>query len=100
MVYRVLAYLTGTGLVVLVLVAMPLKYVWDIPEPTMYVGQVHGFLYAAYAVVVLLYGFVTRWTLVRTGLVVLAGTVPLAGFYAERKVVAHEQHRERSLAAA
>lgn len=89
--YRILAYVTGTGLIALVCVAMPLKYLGDNPEPTAVVGQIHGFLYALYALCTLLLAYVRRWTLAKTALVVLAGTIPFVTFYAERRVVAAER---------
>jgi len=91
--YRVLAYVTGTVLLVLVCVAMPLKYLGDNPEPTSVIGQVHGFLFAVYALCVLLLAYVRRWTLGKAVLVVLAGTIPFVTFYAERKVAAAEAGR-------
>lgn len=89
--YRVLAYVTGTGLVLLVCVAMPLKYFGDNPEPTTVIGQVHGFLFAVYALCTLLLAYVRRWSIRKAVLVVLAGTVPFVTFYAERRVVAAER---------
>lgn len=90
-VYRVLAYITGVWLLALVLVAMPLKYIWHIPEPTSVIGQVHGYLFAVYALVVFLLGYIRRWRWQRIVLVLLAGTIPFAAFYAERKLVAEER---------
>lgn len=89
--YRILAYVTGTGLIALVCVAMPMKYFGDNPEPTAVVGQIHGFLFALYALCTLLLAYVRRWSLRKTVLVVLAGTVPFVTFYAERRVVAAER---------
>lgn len=89
--YRVLAYVTGAGLVLLVCVAMPLKYVADQPEPTAVIGQLHGFLYALYVVVTLVLAYVRRWSLLKALLILLAGTVPFVTFYAERRVVRAER---------
>ena len=84
--YRVMAYVVGVWLIVLVLVAMPLKYVWDRPGLVEVVGPVHGFLYMAYLVTVLDLAFRARWSPVKTVLVMLAGTVPFVSFVAERRV--------------
>lgn len=90
-VYRLLAYVTGVILLGLVLVAMPLKYIWHIENATTVIGIVHGYLYAVYAVVVFLLGYVRRWWWPWILLVMLAGTIPFAAFYAERKLVAAER---------
>ena len=52
--YRIAAWVTGVGLLVLVLVAMPLKYVFGRPELVAVVGVTHGFLYMIYIVCTLL----------------------------------------------
>jgi integral membrane protein len=84
--YRVLAYVVGTGLVVLVLIAMPLKYFAGQPALTTIVGIAHGYLFMVYLLVTLDLARRARWRLTRVALVGLAGTIPFLSFYAERKV--------------
>ena len=84
--YRVMAYVVGVWLILLVLVAMPLKYFADSPTMVEIVGPVHGFLYMAYLVTAVDLAFRARWSTVKTVLVMLAGTVPFVSFVAERKV--------------
>ena len=91
--YRVLAYVVGVGLLILVLVAMPLKYLADSPTLVAIVGPLHGFLYMVYLVAAVNLAFRARWSPVKTVLVMLAGTVPFVSFVAERKVTADEELR-------
>jgi integral membrane protein len=84
--YRVLAYVVGTGLVVLVLIAMPLKYFAGQPALTTIVGIAHGYLFMVYLLVTFDLARRARWRLTRVALVGLAGTIPFLSFYAERKV--------------
>jgi len=84
--YRVMAYITGTGLVVLVCIAMPIKYFGGNNQPVAIVGALHGFFYMAYVVCSLVLAERCRWRPVRALLVALAGTIPFVSFYAERKV--------------
>lgn len=86
--YRAMAYVVGVWLIVLVLVAVPLKYLADSPTMVEIVGPVHGFLYMVYLVTAVDLAFRARWPPVRTVLVMLAGTIPFLSFYAERKVTA------------
>lgn len=86
--YRVMAYLTGVMLLVLVGVAMPLKYAADRPFLVQTVGPLHGFLYAVYLLASLDLGYRSRWGIGRTVLVLLAGTIPFASFYAEHRISA------------
>ncbi len=91
--FRVMAYVVGIGLLVLVLVAMPLKYLADSETVIGIVGPLHGFLYMVYLVATVGLAFRARWTPVRTVLVMLAGTVPFVSFVVERKVT--EQERQQ-----
>jgi integral membrane protein len=84
--YRVMAYVVGVMLVLLVAVAMPLKYLADQPGPVAVIGTAHGFLYAVYLLVAFDLALRARWTAKGTVLVLLAGTVPLLSFVAERIV--------------
>ncbi len=86
--YRVMAYVVGTLLLVLVLVAVPLKYLAHHPGPVMVVGQLHGFLYIVYLVLALNLALQRRWSLLRTALLLVAGTVPFLTFVMERRVSA------------
>jgi integral membrane protein len=91
--YRVLAYVVGVGLVVLVCVGVPLKYLAGIPAVVEVVGPLHGFLYLVYLLSVGDLSIRARWSPVRTILVMLAGTVPFLSFVAERATTRHVQAR-------
>jgi integral membrane protein len=84
--YRVMAYVTGTLLLILVLIAMPLQFFADEQGPVAVVGTAHGFLFMVYLLTGIDVAFRRRWSLLRTGLVLIAGTVPFASFFAERSV--------------
>jgi integral membrane protein len=84
--YRVIAYLVGVGLLVLTLIAMPLKYLGGDPTLVGIVGPAHGFLYMVYVVLTFDLGRRANWPLTRMVLVMLAGTVPFLSFVAERWV--------------
>ena len=94
--YRILAFLTGALLVLLVFVALPLKYLADQPGMVSVIGTAHGFLFMVYLVTALDIGIRLRWPWLKLGLVMLAGTVPFASFVAERR--AHHDVRSRGLA--
>jgi integral membrane protein len=84
--YRVMAYIVGVLLLVLVFVAMPLKYLGDDPTLVETIGPVHGFLYAVYLLVTLDLALRAKWRWGFTLLVMLAGTIPFLSFVAERRV--------------
>jgi integral membrane protein len=85
--YRVMAYVVGVGLIVLVCIGLPLKYVGDSPGLVQVVGPLHGAFFVLY---VLAAGDLllvrARWSLFATVLVMVAGTIPFLSFVAERQV--------------
>lgn len=82
--YRVMAWVVGVLLVALVLVAVPLKHLGGIDGPVAVIGTAHGWLYAIFFVTACDLAVRARWTLKGTVLVLLAGTVPILSFVAER----------------
>jgi integral membrane protein len=84
--FRVMAYVVGVFLLLLC-VAMVLKYAADMGQFMKVVGPIHGFLYAIYLVISVDLALKLRWSIKGTALVLLAGTVPFLSFWAERKVV-------------
>ena len=86
--YRVMAYVVGVMLVVLVFVAVPLNYLADVPEVSAVVSPIHGFLYIVYLLTAFDLALKARFTAKGTVLVLLAGVVPFVSFWAERRVTA------------
>ncbi|MDU1587848.1 MAG: DUF3817 domain-containing protein [Cutibacterium avidum] len=81
--YRVMAYVVGTLLVVLVCVAMPLKYAAGKPTMVNVVGISHGWLYPVLLITAYVLGRKAGWPLTRLLIIALAGTVPFLSFVAE-----------------
>jgi integral membrane protein len=91
--FRVSANLVGVGLLVLVLVAMPLKYLAHDDTVISVHGPIHGLLYMLYVGATVDLGMRAGWPLRRTVGVLLAGTVPFLSFVVERRV-ARQVHAE------
>jgi integral membrane protein len=89
--YRVMAWIVGVLLIVLVLVAVPIKYLGHNDTMVAIVGPAHGFLYMLYLIAVLNLALRSSWMhdgwgWIRTLLVALAGTIPFLSFVAEHLV--------------
>ncbi len=81
--YRVMAYLVGVLLVVLVLIGMPLKYLADNGSVVTWTGVPHGWLYMVLIITAYDLGRRVHWPWGRLILIALAGTVPFLSFVAE-----------------
>jgi integral membrane protein len=84
--YRIIAWIVGVVLLVLVLVGMPLKYIGGNDTAVAVVGPIHGFLFMVYVVLAFDLARRAKWPFGRMILVMLAGTIPFLSFWAERKV--------------
>lgn len=82
--YRIMAYVVGTLLVVLVVIGMPLKYIWGDGSVVTYVGIPHGWLYMVLLITAYDLGRRVKWSLKWFILIMLAGTIPFLSFVAER----------------
>ncbi len=94
--YRVMAWIVGTLLIVLVLIGVPLKYLTmhgSAPQLvgeliTTYLGIAHGWLYMVFLVAAAFLARSQRWSPTFTITTLLAGTVPIVSFWAERRATA------------
>ena len=84
--YRIIAWIVGTGLLVLVLVGMPLQYLGDNKTVVAIVGPIHGFLFIIYLALTFDLARRLHWHFLRMVLVMAAGTIPFLSFWTERKV--------------
>lgn len=84
--YRVIAWTVGVLLLLLTLVAMPLKYLGGNDLGVLIVAPVHGWLYVVYLIATADLSRRVQWTVTRILLVALAGTIPFVSFVMERQV--------------
>jgi integral membrane protein len=91
--YRVMATVVGVLLIILVLIGVPLKYLADDGTSaqdageaiTTYLGIAHGWLYMIFLVMAAILARKARWAIPFTVTTLLAGTVPILTFWAERR---------------
>lgn len=81
--YRIMAYTVGVLLVLLMLVAVPLKYVGHDDRWVTYFGVPHGWLYMLLILTAIDLGRRVKWSVRNVVLIALAGTVPFLSFVAE-----------------
>ena len=81
--YRVMAYVVGTLLVLLTLVAMPLKYFGQDDRWVTWFGIPHGWLYMILIVTAIDLGRRVKWSIRNIVGIALAGTIPFLSFVAE-----------------
>ena len=81
--YRVVAWVVGTALAILVFVGIPLQIAGH-PGVVHVAGAIHGFLFIVYLLLIIDLARRTRLPLRHTLLTMAAGLVPIMTFVAER----------------
>ena len=83
---RLIGLIEGISFLVLLFVAMPLKYLAAIPEPVKYVGWAHGGLFLLFIVALLHASSETEWSLTRIAGAFIASLVPFGTFVLDRSL--------------
>ncbi len=83
--FRLVALLEGLSFLILLFVAMPLKYIWGMEEAVRIVGMAHGLLFVAYLLLLVVVKAALNWSNKLTVLSLLASVLPFGTFYADKK---------------
>ena len=83
---RLIGFFEGMSFLVLLFIAMPLKYYADMPMPNKIIGMAHGILFCAYLYFLYEASSEDKWSPKEIIIGVLASIVPFGTFYADKKV--------------
>lgn len=83
--FRIISTLEAISYLLLLGIAMPLKYVWDKPEMVEHVGMAHGVLFVAYVLAALVLYKQLAWSIKDLLIVLVCSLLPFGPFYAEKK---------------
>lgn len=84
---RIIGLLEGISFLLLLGIAMPLKYLAGQPAAVQVVGMAHGILFLLYVLAAVLAHVEYDWPVKRTALVVIASVVPFGPFIAESRIL-------------
>jgi integral membrane protein len=88
--FRVMALIAGVMSLLLWFVDLPVAYLFDNEDwkaKVEWIPFVHGWVYAVYLLTAIQFSVKARWELRRVLWLALAGTLPVASFIAERRIV-------------
>lgn len=88
---RAIGFLEGASFLVLLGIAMPLKYAAGHPEAVRVVGMAHGILFLAYGLTVLQAAVKYRWPWRWVAGFLLAALLPFGPFVADARLQRHMQ---------
>ncbi|MDN3594089.1 DUF3817 domain-containing protein [Zunongwangia endophytica] len=84
-IFKIISTLEAISFLVLLLIAMPLKYIWDMPSLVRIVGMAHGILFVLYVFGAYYMYEKLNWNIKQLLIVILCSVLPLGPFYVERK---------------
>ena len=84
---RLTGIIEGLSFLVLLAIAMPLKYLAGKPEMVSIVGMAHGVLFVLYIGLSIIAKFQYPWTWRKMFLLWIASVVPFGTFYADYKLL-------------
>ena len=84
--FRFMGILEGSSLVILLFIAMPLKYWFGMSNAVTIVGTIHGYIFLAYIVAVVYAMIVVKWPFRFTIGAVLSAFIPFGNFILDKRL--------------
>ncbi len=90
---RAVGFLEGLSFLLLLFIAMPMKYMWGNPILVKYVGMGHGVLFVAFLAVLFVVCEKQKWSLNMFVLGLIASIMPFGPFVFDHKLKKLEQSK-------
>jgi integral membrane protein len=88
--FRIIAFLEGMSFLILLFIAMPLKYMMNQPGAVKHVGMAHGVLFLLYLAALAHVMFIYKWSIWKGLLAVGASLLPFGTFVMDAKMLKEE----------
>lgn len=84
--FRLIALIEGISYILLLFIAMPIKYMLDEPIVVKYVGMGHGVLFILFIILLAIAAIQYRWKLPFIIFAFIASLIPFGTFYLDTKL--------------
>ena len=84
-VFRLISFLEGISYLLLLFIAVPIKYLQGDASYVKIIGMPHGILFVSYIVLAIVIQNQMKWSLKTLGIVGLASVIPFGTFYVNKK---------------
>ncbi|EIM08533.1 hypothetical protein A1A1_00505 [Planococcus antarcticus DSM 14505] len=91
--FRFMGLLEGGSLLILLFIAMPLKYLFEFPEAVSIVGPIHGALFSVYILITIYMTFIFRWPFRFSIGAVASAFLPFGNFILDKRLESWQQLR-------
>ena len=93
---RRLALIEGISFLILLFIAMPLKYLAGMPLAVVVTGWIHGVLFVLFALALLRTKLIAKWPLGRCAMVFVAALLPFGPFVIDRRMAEWGRARDNT----
>ena len=83
--FRIISFLEGVSYLLLLFVAVPIKYFQGDASYVKMLGMPHGILFMLYIVLAIVIQKQMKWSMKTLGIVLLASILPFGTFYVDKK---------------
>lgn len=84
-IFRIVAALEGVSYLLLLFVAVPIKYLSEDPQYVKMLGMPHGLLFIGYVILAFLLRSDYKWNSRQFMVVLIASVIPFGTFYVDKK---------------
>tara|TARA_B100000767_G_scaffold123086_1_gene117274 strand:+ start:1136 stop:1411 length:276 start_codon:yes stop_codon:yes gene_type:complete len=84
-IFRFIGFLEGISFLLLILIAVPIKYLEGNEFYVKLLGMPHGILFVLYIVLLVFIKKQMKWDFKITGIVAIASIIPFGTFYVDKK---------------
>ena len=84
-IFRFISFLEGISFLLLILIAVPIKYFEGNEFYVKLLGMPHGILFVLYIVLLVFIKKQMKWNFKITGIVAIASIIPFGTFYVDKK---------------
>ena len=85
-VFRMIALAEGCSFLILLCIAMPMKYFMGMPEVVRVVGSIHGVLFLLYVSLLAMLHFRQRWSFIFSLYAFVASIIPFGTFVLDKQL--------------
>jgi integral membrane protein len=84
-IFRIISFLEGISYLLLLFIAVPIKYFQEDVSYVKMLGMPHGLLFMSYVVLAIVIQKQMKWNLKNLGIIILASVIPFGTFYVDKK---------------
>tara|TARA_B100001142_G_scaffold211292_1_gene209490 strand:+ start:718 stop:1008 length:291 start_codon:yes stop_codon:yes gene_type:complete len=93
-VFRIISYLEGISYILLLFIAVPIKYYANDPSLVKLLGMPHGLLFVAYVILSFVNSKKYNWNFIKTLVVLISSIIPFGTFYVDYKYLKTDEQRK------